>query len=122
MKKCEEKLITAWYTFTLILMNMSFASQQVKEVEKELTESGGVYATLREIIGILSLLGVGISIIKMMQIGLKFLTQPAGGRSSAKESIIPWFVGAVVLALFWSISTWILEGIEPTTGGSIFDI
>lgn len=122
MKKCEKKFITFLYIFTLMLAKISYAAEQLSEAQGNLKDGNGVYATLREIIGILLLIGVGISIIKMMHIGIKYLTQPAGGRSNAKESIIPWFVGAVVLALFWQISNWVIGELEPTNSGSIFDI
>ncbi len=108
--------------FCYLMSGVSFASQADQAIE-ELENGDGPYETMRTIIGILFMVGILVSIGKMMHIGIKYITTSAGGRGSAKEALLPWFIGAVCLALFWSLSTWLLTHLEiGPSGGGIFDI
>jgi hypothetical protein len=94
-----------------------------EEAMSQLVSGTGAYETIREIVNLLFFVGMGICVIKLMHIGVKFITN-AAGKGNAKEALLPWFIGAVLLALFWPISTWIISSLEPASSGTtnIFDI
>lgn len=121
----EKKKSTTFFTILVFCINTSivFASQS-EEAIKQLENPSGVYKTLVDIMSIMAGVGVVICVAKLMHIGIKFITQPAGGRSNAKESLLPWFIGAMVLATFASLGPWLISNIEGTedTNSSIFDI
>lgn len=122
MKNIKKRLSSLFVFVWCCSLRSIVYAKQIEDVIQDLKSGQGVYGVLYRIIQILLWLGVVVAIAKMMHIGYKYLTQPAGGRSQAKESIAPWFVGAIILALFGSIGPWIIYYIEPDSSTGIFDI
>ena len=127
MKKIRLKKISLFLCVNIFILTFSTAiAAEGSEAIENLETGTGVYATLYNLVGIMVWVGIMLCIAKLMHIGIKFITQPAGGRSNAKESLLPWFVGILVLATFWSLGPWLIDAIAPESSSSegtgIFDI
>jgi len=123
MKQKIEKVLYFGIISVFTVSTTAIASQ-TDDAVSNLNGGVGVYGTLIEIMSIMAWVGVAIAILKMMQIGIKYMTQPANGRGQAKDSLIPWFVGAFVLATFGTLAPWLIGMIEPSgsSDGGIFNI
>lgn len=112
-------------TFALMsTMSCTFASggNIVGGVVGELNAGNGVYGTIGQIMGILAALGCGIAMIKILQIGMLFMIGAGGGKSKAKESLLPWIIGAGICILFGTLGPWLIEIIMGGSSGGVFDI
>ena len=84
--------------------------------------TGGVDAVISEVTSVLAALGFLIAIGKIMQIGIMFMLGAGKNKSDAKSSLIPWFVGAFVCALYATIGPAIIGMIMGGGSGGVFDI
>lgn len=79
---------------------------------------GSLASTIREIVGILGWVAVVVCLFKVIQIGILFVTS-AGGKSKAKEAILPWLVGVFICATFATLGPFIIDLID--TGKDVFE-
>ena len=112
------KKITSLFALTVVFLtcfiflgSVSLASQTEQAVS-ELNSGTGAYATLQQIMGIMAWAGFAIAIFKMIQIGIMYMSGIASKRSSASASLLPWFIGCVVCALFGTLGPWIIKLFE----------
>ncbi len=123
MKKNCNKFILCFVCICLcvFVFSTSFASQTSSAVQA-INSGTGTYARIREIMQILFWLGAALTLFKAMHIGVKFISSPAQ-KGDAKEAIIPWAVGAVLLATAGVVAPWIIDIIEPNGGSTdIFNL
>jgi hypothetical protein len=116
----------AWIFLIAILMVFStsfvFAGTAVSQAVSNLNNgTNPAYATLKTIMAILFWAGCALAVFKAIHIGIKFIMTPAPGKSDAKEAIMPWAIGAFILAAGGIISPWIIGVIDPGQN-DIFDI
>ena len=101
----------------------TYASGDVTQnVVSDLNSGNGVYGTIGQIMGILALLAFAIAVIKILQIGMMIMLGAGGGKSRAKESLIPWLIGAAICILFGTIGPWVIGIIMSGSSGGVFDI
>lgn len=94
----------------------------VSGVVNNLNEGDGVYAIIREIMGIMSILGFAIAMFKLIQIGIQFILGAGRAKSDAKAALMPWLVGAIVCIMFGTIGPWVMNLIMGSGSSGIFDI
>lgn len=100
-----KKIISNIIFYTIILLNFGsvvFAN--------EITLGSTVEGALTDIIEILLLVGAGVCVFKVIQIGIMYVTSSAVDKSNAKQAILPWLIG-----------TFLCFG-AATIGGYIIDI
>ena len=120
-KKVIDKILLSTLLF-LMTANLALASGDVNQAVDNLNNGDGVYATIREIMGILAWIGFAIAIAKLLQIGMMFMIGSGSGKNNAKTALIPWVVGALVCILFGTVGPWIIGLIMGDGAGGVFDI
>lgn len=82
-------------------------------------ETPGTLAnTIGQIVGILGWIAVAVCVFKVIQIGILFVTS-AGGKSKAKEAILPWLIGVFICATFATLGPLIIDLFD--TGMNVFE-
>jgi len=107
---------------TLNLSMLLFIScQMFTTVYAESGSSDDVFADLFEIANVLAGVGVGLCMIKLVQIGYKFMFKPANKRSDAMQSLYPWAIGCFICALWFPLGQWVmgLFGITVSDEGKV---
>lgn len=94
----------------------------VSGVVNNLNKGDGVYAIIKEIMGIMSILGFAIAMFKLIQIGIQFILGAGRAKSDAKAALMPWLVGAIVCIMFGTIGPWVMNLIMGSGSSGIFDI
>lgn len=94
----------------------------VSDIVNKINNDDGVYAIIRDIIGILSWAGFAIAMFKLMQIGILYLMSAGKSRSDAKAALLPWLAGAIICIMFGTIGPWIIDLIVGANSGGVFDI
>lgn len=94
----------------------------VDQVVNDINTGGGVYATIREIIGVLGWTGLVVAVLKMAQIGIMFMLSAGKSKSDAKAALMPWLVGALVCVMFGTVGPWVINMLMSGSGGGVFDI
>ena len=100
MKKIMSNIIF----YSIMLLNFSsivFAG--------DITLSPTVESTLTEIIEIMLLIGAGVCVFKVIQIGIMYVTSSAVDKSNAKQAIMPWLIGTFVCFGAATIGGYIIE-------------
>ncbi len=77
----------------------------------------GLAEKLQEIQNILFVIACAVCVIKAVQIGIQYMLTGANDKSKAKESILPWIVGAIVCGGYVAISNWVVGIIQGAGGG-----
>ncbi len=120
-------LLTLIIGILTLCMPIVYASQTTKDGSAQLEEavtslnSGtGPYETLRDIMNIMAWFGFAIAIFKVIQIGISFLTGTASKRSGAKDSILPWLIGAIICATFGIVGPYVIGLFAESAGNDIF--
>lgn len=108
----------------MVVPNLTYAdtgSQQLSDAVDNLNNgSDETYAILKEIMSILAWVGFAVAIFKVIQIGIAFMTGISSKRSGAKESILPWFIGCLICALFGTLGPWFIDMFAAGDTGDIF--
>ncbi len=115
MKIISKKIIPFVFFFALILtFSICYADG----------DGGTIGAEISKIADIMAALGVAISIMKLMQIGIKFMFGAGSKKSDAKASLIPWLVGLFVCALWFPLGNWIINDVlgGGGSGNGPFDV
>ena len=120
-KKVIDKILLSTLLFFLTA-NLALASGDINQAVDNLNNGTGVYATIREIMGVLAWIGFAIAIAKLLQIGMMFMIGSGSGKNNAKTALIPWVVGALVCILFGTVGPWIIGLIMGDGEGGVFDI
>ena len=94
------------------------STSQLEGAITNLNDGTGPYKILKDIMNIMAWFGFMIAIFKVIQIGIMFLTGTAGKRSGAKDSIMPWLIGAIICATFGTVGPYVISLFE--TGNDIF--
>lgn len=127
-KMLLDRILKITLTITMVFSLMFSTSivvasgDSVSDVVNKMNNEDGVYAIIRDIMGILSVAGFAIAIFKLMQIGILFMMSAGKSRSDAKASLFPWIAGALVCLLFGTVGPWIIDIIVGTESGGVFDI
>lgn len=98
------------------------SGDSVKDIVNDINSGDGVFAIIRNIIGILAWAGFAIAMFKLMQIGILFMMGAGKSRSDAKASLYPWIAGALVCLLFGTVGPWIINIIVGENSSGVFDI
>ena len=87
-------------------------------------EEGSVEQALLDVSSVLAWAGFVLSIIKISQIGMKFMMGTAGNKGDAKMSLLPWFIGSLICVTWLTIGKFIILVIfnGGTSGGDPFNI
>lgn len=72
---------------------------------------------LSEIQNVLFVIACAVCVIKAVQIGIQYMLTGANDKSKAKESVLPWIIGAIVCGGYVLISEWVVGIIKDATGG-----
>ena len=111
-------IICLFVLLCYLAVSVSFATTPAGEVGDALgalnpeggsAASGSVDETLRNITNILTSVAFIVCVVKMMQIGFKFMMMPANKRSDAKASLVPWAVGVVICTMWFTLGGWVFE-------------
>lgn len=127
-KMLLDRILKITLTITMVFSLMFSTSivvasgDSVSDVVNKMNNEDGVYAIIRDIMGILSVAGFAIAMFKLMQIGILFMMSAGKSRSDAKASLFPWIVGALVCILFGTVGPWVIDIIVGAESGGVFDI
>lgn len=77
----------------------------------------GLAEKLSEIQSVLFVIACAVCVIKAIQIGIQYMLTGANDKSKAKESILPWIIGAIVCGGYVLISEWVVGIIQGAGGG-----
>lgn len=116
------KLLFLSMVFSLATTSTYASDDVTQNVVNDLNSGTGVYGTIGQIMGILAWLAFAIAVIKILQIGMMIMLGAGGGKSRAKESLIPWLIGAAICILFGTIGPWVIGIIMSGSSGGVFDI
>lgn len=88
-----------------------------------------LYTIMNQIINILLVASVGIAIIVLTVLGIKFMGTSPEGRADFKKSLVPYVVGAIIvfsaiaiLKIISSFATGISDSIETTSRVSSIEL
>ena len=107
---CIFSLITPKYTFADIDTN----SFNPYKIDKNEVDEKTVTKYTNKILGVLSTVGVIVSVIALMIVGLKFIIGSATEKAEYKKTLVPIIIGILIIAF---IST--ILGIFASLGDSI---
>ena len=89
-------------TFIILLIapcNNSFSinTDAYKNFSETPTGGDSILNVGGNILGIVQVIGVGIAVIMLTIMGVKYITASPQEKSQLKETLVPYFVGAIVL-------------------------
>ena len=106
MRMKTDKFITSICT---MMPYMFFMSRAYATVVSGAGISGDLAETLGEIISILFWFACFGCTIKLLHIGILYMTTSVEGKSKAKGAMIPWLVGAFICVTFATVGPWIMD-------------
>ena len=117
MKIKKDKFITSISTMMPYAFFMSRAYATVVTGSGINSELG---ATLGEIISILFWIACFACTIKILHIGILYMTTSVEGKSKAKGALLPWLVGAFICVTFATLGPAIMD-LFYTPGKNVLD-
>lgn len=100
MNKKTMKLITAIVTFAMIMtLSLSVFAATPSDIKAEGTVKGEqtILSVGKSIVGILQTVGVVVSVIVIIVIGIKYMMGSASEKAEYKKTMIPYLVGAILI-------------------------
>lgn len=122
MKKAS-KIITM---LIIVLMIASigitvFASSPADLVEQmkptDYTDNSGVSGIIQNIVRMINIVGVGIAIVILLILGIKYMMGSAEEKADYKKSMIPYLVGAILIFAGTSIVN-VVVNLAMSIGGA----
>ena len=80
----------------------------------------GAYGTIKSIANTMFLIAFAVAVFKLIQIGIGFLTGSGKSRQDAKMALIPWVIGVLVCALYFTVGDWIIRTLTDGLNSNIF--
>ncbi len=76
-----------------------FNSQNLKDISKEVSSSNsqGIVGAINTVIGLMQVIGTGVSLIMVSLLGIKYLLASVEEKAEIKKTAIPIVIGAVLL-------------------------
>ncbi len=110
MKKFQKILPAVAINLAMLAqMGVVFASNDWS-VSTELTPIGGLSNSVSTVLGVAQWVGLIAGVVMVIWIGVKYITAGAGGKAEVKSTMIPWLVGAALVAL------------APTIANAVFSL
>lgn len=99
MKKATKILSVAMMAIMLVsvMSSMAFAITPSDVVPTDPSQTGTVTTVGNQIVGIIRTVGIIISVIVIMVIGIKYMIGSAEEKAEYKKVMIPYLVGAILL-------------------------
>lgn len=121
------KAVKIVYTILMVLIFVSMANQVFAEplinpgdLTGEGTEGGGdVQALGNQIIGIVTMVGIVVSVLVLVILGIKYMIGSAQEKAEYKKTMIPYIVGAILVFGASTVATIVMnvaEGLKATQG------
>ncbi|MBR6252433.1 MAG: hypothetical protein IKR04_01095 [Clostridia bacterium] len=91
------------------------------QTESQKYQNGeGAYGTIKSIANTMFLIAFAVAVFKLIQIGIGFLTGSGKSRQDAKMALIPWVIGVMVCALYFTVGDWIIRTLTGGLNSNIF--
>ena len=107
MKKINKKIAISMiiFVFVILLFGTSLATSLVDKYQGQMysqTSDVGkdlelVRNLLRSVLKIVRTVGIGIAIIILTVIGIKYMISSAGDRADLKKNSVPYVIGAIIV-------------------------
>lgn len=110
-KKIGTSLISIGYTASMV--NFSLATLNPNQQ----TLPGEVTNVVNNILGALQAVGVIVAVGLLIYAGFKYMTAGAGDKAKTKDMLVPFAVGALLIATAPFIANWIFNSIAKTSTG-----
>lgn len=96
--KFNKALITILSFAMIATMSATVFATSIGEVTINPTTPGGTYSSVgNKVIGIIQAVGIIISVIMLMVLGIKYMMGSAEEKAEYKKTFIPYIIGAVLL-------------------------
>lgn len=114
MKNKIIKIFSMISAFMLSFMNFVYADETydaygIYDVGKYTRSNTGIVGAGRYIAGWILYAGIIICVIALMIKGIKFITAAPEGKAEVKKSLLPWFIGLIILVAGRIALNWILN-------------
>ena len=99
MKKKTLRIITIVATVMVILCmcSLSFAAKSPGELKPDQKGTDDIDTVGKRIMGILQAVGIVISVVVLMVLGIKYMMGSAEEKAEYKKTMIPYVVGAILI-------------------------
>ena len=81
-------------------------------------DASNLNTLISKVLGVLQIVGVGVAVIWLMILGIKYMTGSTEEKAVDKKSLLPYIIGAVLVGAAPFIATAIFNMIAGATSGS----
>lgn len=96
-KKMVKTLSTIIMTIMLISMACTVFALEPGEIVAGDVDVGGIQTVGGKIVGVLQAVGVVLSVVVLIVIGLKYMMGSAEEKAEYKKTLMPYFIGAALI-------------------------
>lgn len=105
MKKIVLTLLIILLLISIICTNYAFATDDIKAIKDNMSTIGdasgitntGTAKVINSVIGIMQIVGSGISLIVITMLGIKYILASPSEKADVKKNIMPILIGCVLL-------------------------
>ena len=109
-KKLATSLISLGYSASMLSIGLATSLSPTSA-----TIPSQVYKVVNNILGALQAVGIFIAVGLLIYAGFKYMTAGAGEKAKAKDMLVPFAVGAVIIATAPFLANWIWGTLASTT-------
>lgn len=121
MKKTSKILAIIFVAIMLVstVSNTAFAAATGLSVPTATNvDASNLNTLISKVLGVLQIVGVGVAVIWLMILGIKYMTGSTEEKAVDKKSLLPYIIGAVLVGAAPFIATAIFNMIAGATSGS----